>query len=643
MKLRSPMCGINGILFKTQQPSDYRDKIKQMNQALAHRGPDDDSLWHDDYCFLGHRRLSIIDLSKESNQPMQSFDGRFMIVYNGELYNYRELKLELQRVSLQQDQKDIASYFFQTQSDTEVVLAAYMRWGVECLKHFNGMFAFAIYDRDKRQLFMARDRMGVKPFYYHLTSEHIAFSSEIRALMASEVMPRKINLSALSDYVRYQTVFAPDTIIKDIQMLMPGYYAMIEFGTNTTVVMNQYWDLSKNAVSIPKRTSYEQIKKHVLSLTERAVERRLVSDVPFGAFLSGGVDSSAVVALMSKTLSQPVNTFAITFKEDEFSEAPYSRLIAKKYKTNHHEIELSVNDFLNDLPSALNAIDHPSADGPNTYMVSKAVRKSEIKMALSGLGGDELFAGYPTFKQYFKIKNSTALKLFPTGLKSLGASVMHATSKSTKTEKLKEISKLSQFNLNSVYPNIRKVFSEESIQKFLKEEAYHPSNIGASLKDIQNRENHQVRTVSEAEMKTYMQNILLRDADQMSMAHALEVRLPFMDYALIEYVLALSDDYKFISSPKRLLIESMGDLLPEEIWRRKKMGFVLPYERWMKQELKQFCEDKIRSLSSRSFMNEAYLNGLWDEFLKGTKRVNWSRMWQFVVLENWLQKNNIEH
>jgi asparagine synthase (glutamine-hydrolysing) len=358
------MCGINGILFKSAQPNTQLATVEKMNKALAHRGPDNDGVWHDDHCFFGHRRLSIIDLSKQSDQPMLSFDGRFVIVYNGELYNYRELKLELQRVSLQQDQKDIATYFFQTSSDTEVILAAYMRWGVECLKHFNGMYAFAIYDRDKKQLFIARDRMGVKPLYYHLSSDHIAFSSEIRSLLASELMPRKLDVSSLNDYIRYQTVFAPDTIIENVQMLMPGYYAMIEFGENTTVAINQYWDLSKHQPLIHKKTSYEQIKKHVLSMTERAVERRLVSDVPFGAFLSGGVDSSAVVALMSKTLSNPVNTYAITFKEDAFSEAPYSRMIAEKYKTNHHEIELSINDFLHDLPNALSAIDHPSADGP---------------------------------------------------------------------------------------------------------------------------------------------------------------------------------------------------------------------------------------------------------------------------------------
>jgi asparagine synthase (glutamine-hydrolysing) len=636
------MCGINGILFKSAQPNTQKEIIESMNQALAHRGPDNDGVWHDDYCFFGHRRLSIIDLSKASDQPMQSFDGRFVIVYNGELYNYRELKLELQRVSLQQDQKDIATYFFQTNSDTEVILAAYMRWGVECLKHFNGMYAFAIYDRDKKQLFIARDRMGVKPLYYNLSSDHIAFSSEIRSLLASNLIPRKLNLEALNDYIRYQTVFAPDTMIENIQMLMPGYYAMIEFGENTTVAMNQYWNLSKHNPIINKKTSYEQIKKHVLSLTERAVERRLVSDVPFGAFLSGGVDSSAVVALMSKTLNAPVNTYAITFKENTFSEAPYSRMIAEKYKTNHHEIELSVNDFLHDLPNALSAIDHPSADGPNTYAVSKAVKQSGIKMALSGLGGDELFAGYQTFQNYFKIKNSTTLKVFPSGMKSFGASVMHAASKSAKTEKLKEISKISIYNLQTIYPNIRKVYSEEGIQKLMAVNYYRASKIGESLKEITERNNFEIRAVSEAEIKTYMQNILLRDADQMSMAHALEVRLPFMDYALVEYILALPDEYKFLSSPKRLLIESMGDLLPEAIWKRKKMGFVLPYEKWMKQELKSFCDEKIQSLASRSFMNGENLIANWQEFLKGSKRINWSRIWQFVVLEHWMQANKIE-
>lgn len=407
------MCGIAGIVAQTKETALYEPAIRKMTDAIAHRGPDAEGIWNDDHCFLGHRRLSIIDLSEAGRQPFFSPDGRYIMVYNGELYNYREIKLELQRV--QQGSASLP-YIFKTNTDTEVILAAYIRWGLDCLQRFNGMFAFAIWDKQEQKLVVVRDRMGIKPLYYQYKNGTLLFASEIRALIKSGLIERKLNPEALAEYVQYATVHAPNTILKDVNMLLPGHILEYNQGELTT---KRYWNIN-NYTKTKQELSYKDTCRGVNQLLTSAVERRLIADVPFGAFLSGGIDSSAIVGLMSKVSSEKVRTFNVSFDESEFSEAVYARKIASKFNTEHHEIKLTPNDFLKQLPEALAAIDHPSGDGPNSYIVSKATRNAGITMALSGLGGDELFAGYDIFKRFYDLEKKAWLNIVPGFIRGVG-------------------------------------------------------------------------------------------------------------------------------------------------------------------------------------------------------------------------------
>lgn len=627
------MCGIAGFTVAADDSKNYPAVISAMVDCLKHRGPDAKNTWNNKTIFLGHARLSIIDLSEASNQPMHSSDSRYVIVYNGELYNYKDLKLELQRVA---HGTGNLPYFFRTNSDTEVVLAAYQRWGVECLNKFNGMYAFALYDTVENVLFIARDRAGIKPLYYYYNNDQLVFASEIRSVLSSGFVDRKLNRDAIHEYFLYQTVHAPNTIIKDVKMLMPGHYMLLK---NGDLHLKKYWDLN-NFTTSSNELDYQQTCAKTKELLFQAVERRLVADVPFGAFLSGGIDSSAVVGIMSRMSAKKVETFNVSFDEGEFSEAKYAKKIAEKFNTSHHEIKLSPGDFLNQLPESLNAMDHPSGDGPNTYVVSKATKNAGITMALSGLGGDEVFAGYDVFKRMTEINKKSYLNILPSVLRKLPASVLKAKNKSVAGDKIYEVLTQEKVNVVSAYPISRKVFSDPQIKGLLKNNS--ENNLNSLIKKIKETDkDHLLSYVSALEISTYMQNILLRDTDQMSMAVALEVRVPFLDYKLLEFVLSVKDEFKYPSTPKKLLIDSLGDLLPDEVVNRPKMGFTLPWKHWLKNELKSFCERNIESLSKRDFVNEKAVLHLWEQFLKDDPRVTWSRVWHLIVLEDWLNKNNI--
>lgn len=629
------MCGING-LSGIADIGIAKEKVNAMNERMRHRGPDDSGIFAEEKIALGHRRLSIIDLSSAGHQPMGSFDGRYQIVYNGELYNFKELKFELQRVVAGSGQQ---SYMFQTNTDTEVIIAAYARWGADCIKRFNGMFAFAIWDTINKELFIARDRLGIKPLYYFYTDGVLGFSSEIRSLLASELLPRKLDQNALIDYLRYQTVHAPDTIVKGVKMLMPGHFIQMK-GEN--VKIKKYWSLTDNISDASKGKSYQEVCKDVEHLLTKAVERRLLADVPFGAFLSGGIDSSAVVGLMSKVSSEKVKTFSVTFDESEFSEAKYAQLIAKKFNTDHHEIKLSPDDFLKNLPGALKAMDHPSGDGPNTYIVSKATKNAGITMALSGLGGDELFAGYDVFKRSLELNKKAWLNAIPLPLRKTGAGMLIKSKPGIASEKIAALLKQGKINFNTFYPISRQVLMDEQIVEILNKPELASNKVSEIIMNLPATKNQQLTTTSIAEISTYMQNVLLRDTDQMSMAHALEVRVPFIDYTLVEYVLGIPDQYKSVASPKKLLVDSLGDLLPREIIDRPKMGFTLPWKHWIKNELKSFCEDSLNRLSERNGFNKDGILKLWAGFLNNDPLVTWSRIWHLVILEYWLEENNVE-
>jgi asparagine synthase (glutamine-hydrolysing) len=625
------MCGINGIHIKRENTL-LSSTIKKMNDAIAHRGPDDAGIFIKGNFAFGHRRLSIIDLSSAGHQPMESNDGRYQIVYNGELYNYKELKFELERA---EHGTQNLPYSFKTNTDTEVILAAYIRWGADCLKYFNGMFAFAIFDTQLNKIFISRDRMGVKPLYYYNDESVFVFSSELRAILKSGLIKRKLNNASVADYLMYQTVHAPDTIIEGVKALMPAHQLSYE---DNTVSINSYWNINK--VVTDNKIEYTDAKANVKNLFFKSVERRLVADVPFGAFLSGGIDSSAVVAAMANVSAAKVNTFSVTFNESDYSEARYAEIVSKKYDTLHHEIKLTANDFLKSLPDALSAMDSPSGDGPNTFVVSKATKNAGITMALSGIGGDELFAGYDVFKRQVKINKFKWVAAVPSLLKSPITYLNYKYKRTISSKKMHLLLSSDTLSFADTFRFSRMVLFADDLQKILKTNDSN-SPISKILKQLP-KTNDIITLTSLAEIQTYMQNTLLRDTDQMSMASALEVREPFLDYKLVEYVLSLSDDIKFPHTPKKLFVDALKNELPDEIVNRKKMGFTFPWQQWMQNELKLFCEEALHEYKKFSVFNYNEIMLLWHRFLKNDKLITWSRVWHIVVLAHWLKLNEIE-
>ena len=597
-----------------------------------HRGPDASGTYVNDFVAFGHNRLSIIDLEASSNQPFYSKDNKFILIFNGEIYNYKEIR------------ESLPDYHFRTNSDTEVVLAAYQTWGTNCVHQFNGMFAFAIWDVEKRTLFIARDRLGIKPLYIYDNNESIVFSSEIRSLMECSLVKKKIDKDSFVDYLRYNTVHAPKTIIEGVKMLMPGHYIWV---SDDEYKNEPYWDINKYINRKSDNQSYEEIKMDVKDRLTKSVKRRLVADVPFGAFLSGGIDSSAIVALMSEVTDKPLKTFNISFAEEAFSEAKYARIIAKKYKTDHTEIKLTPADFLAELPSALSGMDHPSGDGPNSFIVSKATKEAGVTMALSGLGGDELFAGYDIFPRAVSLLDKKWVYSFPIGIRRLIGKALKIVKPTIASDKVVETITQKYLELPFYYPINRQVLNDELISNLtgigiLPENAVYRIGLNGIDVNAPGFKSPFLSKVSYMEMNTYMQNVLLRDTDQMSMAHSLEVRVPFLDHELVEYVCGVADEHKFPYSPKKLLVDSLGDLLPKEIVNRPKMGFTFPWEQWMKNELKDFCIKNLTNLVDRELLDKKQLWDMWDRFLKGNQKATWSRLWPLVVLGFWLEENEVE-
>lgn len=625
------MCGISGI-FGLEGLSDTDTIIRSMNAALAHRGPDAEGHWIGKNLALAHRRLAIIDLSDEGIQPMSNADHSVTLVFNGEIYNYLEIKEEL---------KD---YPFRTRTDTEVIIAAWKTWGVKCLQKFNGMFAFALWDEQKQTLFIARDRMGIKPLYYTYQGQSILFASEIRSLLASNLVPRKMDQNALVDYLRYQTVHAPQTILKDVLVLEPGHYMLIQ---DDDVQMHCYWDASRDYDRSALSLSRSDVKTKIRELLADSVSLRMRADVPFGAFLSGGIDSSSIVALMSESSKLAVKTFTVSFNEQDYSEAEFAGLIAKKFNTDHTDIRLNADDFLNTLPAALQAMDHPSGDGPNTFVVSKVTREAGVTMALSGLGGDELFAGYPVFKRSVDLLDKKWLMTFPKPLRNFGTTMLKTAKPGAASEKIAALLNQDYLDLEYSYPLSRQTLLDSHISRLLNTNELPVNAVQEILKNETSFgqsgfELPFLSRISHAEIRSYMQNVLLRDTDQMSMANALEVRVPFLDHRLVSFVYGVADQLKYPHTPKQLLVESMGNLLPEEVVNRPKMGFTFPWSIWMRNELKHLCTEALTKLADHPAFNKTEINKLWDAFLKGDPRYTWSRVWHLVVLADWLEKNGIE-
>lgn len=602
------MCGINGII-------NHRDKlfaektVNSMNACMKHRGPDDDGVLVNEHIAFGHRRLSIIDLSKLGHQPMSANDNSITVVFNGEIYNFKSLKKQL-------------DYPFKSNTDTEVIIAAYLKWGIDFIHKLDGMFAIALFDHQINTTYLIRDRLGVKPLYYTLQDKTTCiFASEIRSLLATELVSKKLNQNALTEYLTFQTTTGEQTLVEGIVSLEPGSYLKI---SENSFEKNQYWNIKKKNKS---NDNYNSATLKIKNLLYESVQKRLESDVPLAAFLSGGIDSSAIVGIMSD-IGVKANTFNINFDESEFSESKFATLIAKKFNTNHTEVLIKQNEFIQLVPDAVMKMDVPSSDGVNTYAVSKATKDAGITVALSGVGSDEWFAGYPVFKFIYENKNNKYLSI-PLWIRNY----IHSTYKKLKNNDNKKLELLSSNLQNDKsYLAFRKLFTSYQINKILNNKV---ENI--SIVNIEN-----ISDLSIAEWQYYLSPLLLRDADQMSMATALEIREPFLDYQLVEYILGLPDQYKFGNSPKQLLVDSLQGLLPNEIINRPKMGFVLPYAKWMKNELKEFVDSGLNALKDNSHFNSNYINWLSESYFNNKNDIKWNMIWNLTVLGHWLKQNGIK-
>ncbi|MGN6492503.1 MAG: asparagine synthase (glutamine-hydrolyzing) [Agriterribacter sp.] len=621
------MCGIAGILSFSGVSADNSDAVVKMTNALAHRGPDADGFFIEKGIALGHKRLSILDLSTASNQPFFDDSGRYVLVFNGEMYNYEEVRSQL---------KD---YPFKTSGDTETLMAAYSKWGVNCLKHFKGMFAFAVWDRQEEELRLVRDRMGVKPLYYYLDDDKIIFASEIRSILSSGLVSRKICKEAIFEYFSYQSVSSPLTMVQGIKQLESGCYLSIKKGE---INKRQYWSVTDSA-SVFEYTDKVAIQANIRRLLVQSVQRRFVSDVPVGAFLSGGIDSSIVVGLMAEECKIRPATFNISFSEKEYDESIYAEIIAKKFNAHHTKIQLSPTAMLDELENALSAMDTPSGDGINTFVVSKAIRQTGIKVALSGIGGDELFAGYPIFNQFQKLHAKKNSWKNTNLLRKVIAALMPVKQFSNKGYRLLQLLNCSSPDIDQVYPVLRQILSPTLIHKLLNVSEIKSTALQQKLSSISTELNTLpvLSQVSAAEYLGYTQYTLLKDTDQMSMAVALEAREPFFDTDLIEYVMGIPDEYKQPVYAKSLLVESVKPLLPDDIVFRKKQGFVFPWDLWMKKELRTFCETRILEICKRDFVNADGLKQYWQRFLNNDSSIRWAEIWLFIVLEYWLEKNNV--
>jgi asparagine synthase (glutamine-hydrolysing) len=633
------MCGIFGIIAQHARIPDC--VLERGTQSLAHRGPDDSGtvLLRDLVPVpveigLGSRRLAILDLSPLAHQPMHDSETGNWIVYNGETYNFRDVRRELEELGTS----------FISHSDTEVVLKAYAKWGEQCLARFRGMFALAIWDAARHRLFLARDAMGIKPLYYSRSGSYFLFASEVRTLLGTGLVPCRIDKGGLTNYLTFGSAYDPLTLMEGVHALPPGHMLIWDAGT---VRESGYWDLVDDDVEgkKPQGSPFEEDSagEQFRPFLEEAVRLQLVSDVPVGVFLSGGIDSSALVSIVSRSGVTPT-TFSIIFKEAEFSEAKYSRAVAAKFHTDHHEISVSQGDVLAAVPDALRAMDLPTMDGINTYFVSREAHRAGFKVALSGLGGDEVFAGYSNFRTVPRMERFarfwSRVPHFARG--SLASAFAALASENDQNRKLMS---LVSDNGRVVHPYFltRMLFTPRQRDLLFPSAGGSVSDAAADSQRLSLKcalPLDPVNRVSYLESRCYMLNTLLRDADCMSMSQGLEVRVPLIDHLLAKTVLALPGAWKLGGTPKKLLVEALAGSLPDEIVHRPKRGFTLPFEDWMRQELRSEIEPvldpkRIAEGPLGDLMDGIQVQEVWQGFLHG--KMSWSRPWSLYVLQRWCE------
>jgi len=640
------MCGICGVIGIDSKESS-ESLVRRMMAAMAHRGPDDEGVLAAPRVAAGMRRLSIVDLPG-GGQPVWNESGTLAVVFNGEIYNFRELRSELES----------AGHRFATRSDTEVIVHAYEAWGQRCAERLRGMFAFAIVEMPRgrgsapERVFLARDPLGIKPLYYALVDGAFFFASELRALLASRRIPARLSSAEIPTYLLFGSVCEPCTLIDGVASLPPGYSMMIEAAAPVEAPQPEpYWNFSRDiAAQVAHRDPSERLAPvpgRVRALLEDAVASHLVADVPVGVFLSSGIDSTVLAALASRT-RRSVHTFTVAFPDREFSEAYMARRTAQRLRSEHSELKLSDREMIDRLDEAIASFDQPSMDGINTYFVSWAARQAGLKVALSGLGSDELFGGYASFRDTAKIESLASIARFvPSPIrKAIAGEFGRASATRQAYGKFAKACAawLDPGSLPHPYFFRRLLFPPNAAFGAGRE---HSENSGSGapwrwLADavMQSASLDSFTAVSWLELRSYLLNTLLRDTDAMSMRNSLEVRVPFLDTPLVEYVLALPESAKLDRSrPKALLVRAMADLLPQEIVEQPKRTFTFPWERWLRGELGERVAAGLNNWSPALEPNVSreFAAAVWKSFLRG--RTTWSRPWSLYVLNEWVKRN----
>ncbi len=609
------MCGIAGLFRPAGLAPDDGAAVERMTAAQVHRGPAAGGFYRNGGVALGHRRLSIIDVSAAANQPMSNEDGTLRVTYNGEIYNYPELRSELVA----------RGHHFRSHSDTEVIVHGYEEWGIDrLLAKLRGMFAFGLCD-PSRGLLLVRDRLGIKPLYYFENRDAgcLLFASEVKALLASGLVPNVRDRQAVAGFLITGSVPAPATIIKGVACVPAGHYVAI---SDRGTVVRRYWDL--NGV-VPGASADVE---HVRALLEDSVSRHLMSDVPLGVFLSGGVDSGALVAFASRAMTATpatgahVKTLTVVFDEAEFSEAAEAAAVARRFGTDHQEIRITRSEFISELPKILAAMDQPTNDGVNTYFVSRAARQAGLTVVLSGLGGDEVFWGY---KHYRWLNGRAAwLAACPSAARQLMTRGAAMWGRARGRENLMRMEFLQGgASSRELYLTLRGFFPPQHVMRLLDIDRREVDAIVEQHFEADLGGGDAAPAFNRIEFKRYLHDQLLRDTDVFSMAHSIEARVPLLDHTVVEYAASLGSDEKMGNGVnKPLLVGAVDDPLLFKAGTAKKKGFSFPMDRWMKDSAGDLEDMALDS----DALNRSAVKSLWSDFRTG--QLHWSRAWALTVL-----------
>lgn len=623
------MCGITGKVNYNYSKGVNPEEIKEMADSLFHRGPDDEGYYIKNNIGLGFRRLSIIDLHS-GHQPLSNENESIWIVFNGEIYNYQELQQNLIK----------QGHIFKTQTDTETIIHLYEQYGTECLKYLQGMFAFAIWDSNKQQLFCARDRFGIKPFYYYADDEKFIFGSEIKAIMKSKEVNKTLSSDALDSYFAFGYITSDISIYENIKKLQPAHFLLLSLKKSANIKINRYWEI--NFEPDYSKTESQWMAEIEESFSE-TVKHHMISDVPLGAFLSGGIDSSSVVAMMAKNSNLPIKTFSIGFHEQEFSELKYAREVANKYGCEHHE-QIVEPESISLLPKLVHAYDEPFADASAipTYYVSKLARQY-VTVALSGDGGDELFAGYQGYSK-FKSINTFPLSFNNSKInKLIWGSIHKLIPQSTRGKGLMYL--LSQhkqyayaYQANWTPQERIKLLQNSNENIVMKYAELYKRKIME-----QNNQHDFITNLQYVDLQTYMVDNILTKVDRASMMNSLEVRVPFLDHNFAELSFKIPWDLKFKGNNKKYILKkSMGKYLPENILNHPKQGFGVPLASWFKNDLREYVNDTLLSTNPlfANYLDKNYVRKIVENDRKGKRDFNF-KIWSLIFFEEWLkQKEN---